>query len=591
MAKNFSDKKPTRKLPSKRSDKMDSPSAKTRKSADTERRSKGPKKPELLPKAKFDKKPGNIDRPDKKGSVTLEREKKSFGSKSGTRERPERKSVGKPGFAKKSFGKKSEEKSSFNKKSGSMPYDSERPKSLTSYSKSKSSESDFKKGKSSFEKPTRSYTKKFENANETSNTDFKKPFDADKPKRAYVKKSEKQETEKLDFSGNSDQSDKPKRAYTKRNTESGGSSYSDYKNSKDRGERPERNDDDNFEKSIKEKPDKVFVPKVKSEYKKRSFSKSKAKVAEERKLLNSTRDKLRNADGFRAEGDFKKRPFAGNRATTDAEQTPFKKTYVKKEYGARKEFDSDKPSNSAPRKVKSDGMRLNKFLSNAGIASRRKADQLIEAGEVMVNDQIITTLGFMVKPDDKVRFNGQLLKTERLVYVLLNKPKDYITTTDDPQERRTVMDLIKTTTRERIYPVGRLDRNTTGLLLLTNDGDLAMKLSHPKNNVGKIYQASLDKNLKKADFDALLEGIELEDGRVQPDTLSYVGESKKDIGIEIHSGKNRIVRRMFEHFGYEVVGLDRVFYAGLNKKDLPRGRCRLLTQQEVINLKHLHRSK
>jgi 23S rRNA pseudouridine2605 synthase len=234
-------------------------------------------------------------------------------------------------------------------------------------------------------------------------------------------------------------------------------------------------------------------------------------------------------------------------------------------------------------------IRLNRYIANAGICSRRKADELIEAGVVSVNGVVVDSLGHKVDPlKDEIRYNGELLKREKMVYVLLNKPKDYITTTDDPQERRTVMHLVEKASRERIYPIGRLDRNTTGLLLMTNDGDLADKLSHPRSNIVKLYQVELDKNLTQGDFNKIGFGLELEDGLIKPDTISYVqGGSKKEIGIQIHSGKNRIVRRIFEHLGYEVVKLDRVVYANLTKKDLTRGRWRYLDEKEVIQLKHL----
>ncbi len=243
-----------------------------------------------------------------------------------------------------------------------------------------------------------------------------------------------------------------------------------------------------------------------------------------------------------------------------------------------------------PALPKEDGMiRLNRYIANAGICSRRKADELIQAGVVSVNGQVISELGFKVDPaKDEIRYNGETLKREKMVYVLLNKPKDYITTTDDPHERRTVMQLVEKASRERIYPVGRLDRNTTGLLLMTNDGDLADKLSHPRNNITKIYQVELNKNFSQGDLNKLSFGIELEDGPIKPDSVSYVqGGSKREVGIQIHSGKNRIVRRMFEHLGYDVVKLDRVVYANLTKKDLPRGRWRYLDEKEIIQLKHL----
>lgn len=227
-------------------------------------------------------------------------------------------------------------------------------------------------------------------------------------------------------------------------------------------------------------------------------------------------------------------------------------------------------------------IRLNKFLANAGVCSRREADEFITAGVVSVNGQVVTELGTKIKRGDEVKFHDQVVNIERKIYVLLNKPKDTVTTSDDPQARRTVMDLVKGACEERIYPVGRLDRNTTGVLLLTNDGDLASKLTHPKYLKKKIYHVHLDKNLTKADMEQIAAGIQLDDGEIHADAISYTDENKKnDVGIEIHSGKNRIVRRIFESLGYKVVKLDRVYFAGLTKKGLRRGDWRYLTEQEV----------
>jgi 23S rRNA pseudouridine2605 synthase len=244
---------------------------------------------------------------------------------------------------------------------------------------------------------------------------------------------------------------------------------------------------------------------------------------------------------------------------------------------------------NAPVKEDDGLIRLNRYISNSGICSRRKADELIAAGVVSVNGVVVSELGQKVDPfKDEIRYNGELLKREKKVYVILNKPKDYITTTDDPQERKTVMQLVEKASRERIYPVGRLDRNTTGLLLMTNDGDLADKLSHPKNGITKIYHVELSKSLSQGDLNKIQFGLELEDGIIKPDSVSYVtGGSKREVGIQIHSGKNRIVRRIFEHLGYEVVKLDRVVYGNLTKKDLPRGRWRFLEEHELIQIKHL----
>lgn len=231
--------------------------------------------------------------------------------------------------------------------------------------------------------------------------------------------------------------------------------------------------------------------------------------------------------------------------------------------------------------------RLNKYLANAGIASRRKADELIKEGHVTVNDKVILEMGYRVQPDDKVKFKGKIVHPNvRKVYILMNKPRNTITTTDDPQGRRTVMGIVDNACPERVYPVGRLDRHTTGLLLLTNDGDLAKKLSHPSHKVKKIYHVTLDKEVSLKHLEDIEAGLELEDGTALVDGVSYVKDKKNEIGIEIHIGKNRIVRRIFAHLGYEVLRLDRVYYGGLTKKDLPRGNYRFLTEQEVILLKH-----
>jgi 23S rRNA pseudouridine2605 synthase len=260
-----------------------------------------------------------------------------------------------------------------------------------------------------------------------------------------------------------------------------------------------------------------------------------------------------------------------------------------KKWTSEERFVNKRSKKPAATKIDDGLIRLNRFIANAGICSRRKADELIAAGVVSVNGEPVTELGFKVDTaKDSVRYNGEALKREKNVYVLLNKPKDYITTTDDPQERKTVMSLVEKASRERIYPVGRLDRNTTGLLLMTNDGDLAEKLSHPRNNITKLYQVELNKSVSLGDMNKILFGIELEDGVIKPDAVSYVaGGSKKEVGIQIHSGKNRVVRRIFESLGYEVVKLDRVVYSNLTKKDLPRGRWRYLEEKEIIQLKHL----
>jgi len=233
-------------------------------------------------------------------------------------------------------------------------------------------------------------------------------------------------------------------------------------------------------------------------------------------------------------------------------------------------------------KAPSDLIRLNKYLANAGVSSRREADKLIESGVVTVNGKVITELGYKISPGDEVKFGGAILRKEKPVYILLNKPKDYITTSKDPQERKTVMHLIEGACKERVYPVGRLDRMTTGLLLFTNDGEVAKRLTHPSHGAKKMYHVTLDQNLSLADMKSIQEGVELEDGKAQVDAIEFVeGAGRKEVGIELHSGRNRVVRRIFESLGYKVVKLDRVVFAGLTKKDLQRGYWRKLSEKEV----------
>ena len=247
---------------------------------------------------------------------------------------------------------------------------------------------------------------------------------------------------------------------------------------------------------------------------------------------------------------------------------------------------SEKPVTAVAKTNSEDGIRLNKFLANSGVAARRKADELIKEGAVTVNGAVVTEMGFKVQHNDVVKFQGKIVKPTNKVYILLNKPKDFITTTDDEKGRKTVLDIVKKATPERIYPVGRLDRETTGLLLFTNDGDMAKKLTHPRYQAKKIYHVELNKSVTKEDMEHLMRGVDLEDGKARVDEVSYIENGNStEVGVEIHSGKNRIVRRLFEALGYVVVKLDRVQFAGLTKKDLPRGFYRHLTEQEVSFLK------
>ena len=247
----------------------------------------------------------------------------------------------------------------------------------------------------------------------------------------------------------------------------------------------------------------------------------------------------------------------------------------------------DKPDHYpkyAPSKMPSE-MRLNRFIAQSGLCSRREADDYIQAGLVSVNGVTVTELGTKVKPSDEVRFNDERIQGEKKVYLVLNKPKGYVTSMEDPHADKTVMDLVKNACTERIYPVGRLDKNSVGLLLFTNDGDVASRLTHPSLEKKKIYQVTLDKPLTRADMERIAEGVTLEDGEVYADEIAYASDNKKEVGVEIHSGRNRIVRRIFEHLGYSVQKLDRVYYAGITKKNLKRGAWRFLTREEVERLK------
>jgi 23S rRNA pseudouridine2605 synthase len=258
----------------------------------------------------------------------------------------------------------------------------------------------------------------------------------------------------------------------------------------------------------------------------------------------------------------------------------FKRKPLKKAGAAPKEAIPEKPGDGK--------IRLNRYIANAGICSRRDADELIALGEIRVNGKVVTEMGHRIDPEkDRVSYGKKALAKEKPVYVLLNKPKDFLTTTDDPENRRTVMDLVKKVGNERIYPVGRLDRNTTGVLLLTNDGELAKRLTHPSHRVQKIYKAELNKPITQEHFLQIQSGLTLEDGPAKVDHLAVLSADRKTLGIELHIGRNRIVRRIFEHLDYEVTRLDRVVFAGLDKKDLPRGNWRFLTKEEVIVLKHL----
>ena len=322
-------------------------------------------------------------------------------------------------------------------------------------------------------------------------------------------------------------------------------------------------------------PFQKFVSKKKNSVVKEEIRQDKKKA---RKEKNAYFDKIKE-EKYQARMAAKNKGFSKPAMPEDQQKSFKQKTGVPDKTGTTITTDKVMP--------------LNKFLAHCGICSRRDAVTLISEGKVKINGIVATEPGYKVQPKDEVIYNNKkLFVTKNLVYILLNKPKDYITTTDDPQGRKTVLELIKKATDERVYPIGRLDRNTSGVLLLTNDGDLTQKLSHPSYEIKKIYEVKLDKVLTKADFDKIIDGLILEDGPVNVDSLAYADSKDKSIiGIDIHSGRNRIVRRIFEHLGYDVKGLDRVMYAGLTKKNVERSKWRYLSDKEIRLLKYMNESK
>jgi 23S rRNA pseudouridine2605 synthase len=348
-----------------------------------------------------------------------------------------------------------------------------------------------------------------------------------------------------------------------------------------RKNRPDKGDGDkrsSFSKGAKRDFDKPFEKRDGKSFGK-PFGANRAFSAEKKYFK-------RKPDSEGREGGETKRPMDKIRSAPNRGRA---KSFGPPRLAKPRKFSARSKREEVEVKPKDGLIRLNKFISNSGVCSRREADELIKMGLISVNGKVITEMGHKVKPTDDVRHDGTKLHAEKPVYVLLNKPKGFITTTDDPQERKTVMGLIGGAVKERIYPVGRLDRNTTGLLLLTNDGDLADKLTHPSYNAKKIYKVELDKPLTKPDFEKIVNGVHLEEGKAIVDDLAYVDDDKRNVGIELHIGWNRVVRRIFESLGYEVVKLDRVVYAGLDKKNLGRGEWRYLSPEEVVKMKHLNK--
>jgi 23S rRNA pseudouridine2605 synthase len=352
------------------------------------------------------------------------------------------------------------------------------------------------------------------------------------------------------------------------------------------GERPVRRREDDSESSRDEERPvrRSFSREQSSERSDNPFTRKRNLEADERPVRRNTDDRdTRDGD------DNERKPF-GRRKSYDNREVKDERS----ERRPRKSFTEGKIISSKGYKDRGDAveekpekMRLNRYIANSGVSSRREADEIIKMGLVTVNGKTITEMGYQVQPGDVVKHEGKMLRAEKHVYVLMNKPKGYLTTTRDPEDRMTVLELVGSHIKERIYPVGRLDRNTTGLLLLTNDGALAEQLSHPSYNVKKIYKVELDRPLAKQDFEKIGQGVQLEEGRAMVDDIAIVSEDGKTVGLEIHIGWNRVVRRIFESLDYQVIKLDRTIYAGLDKKDLPRGKWRHLREEEIIRLKHL----
>ena len=453
----------------------------------------------------------------------------------------------------------------------------------------------FQKRGDSEERGKRPYQKRTEGGNDGKRPYQKRMDNADREKRPYQQRDEstsrperpvKRESRDRDERPFKRRGDAPAERFDKKS--SGEGSYL-RRDSKRKDDYPSRSEEGDAREEKKFSPEKRERPAGRTGERK-SFSGVKRDESSSPRPRISRGENEDNRNGYRgkrSDESFKRKEEEG------ADTKKWNRKESHEFYGDRKKSGKFE---KGPKKLKvtaaDEGLtRLNKFISNAGICSRREADEMIKAGVITVNGEVVSEMGYKVQPGDVVKYNNETLRGERLVYILLNKPKDFITTTDDPEERKTVMSLIANAGKERVYPVGRLDRNTTGILLFTNDGDLARKLTHPSFEVQKVYQVELDRSLKSSDLDAIAEGIKLEDGFVKVDDIAFTTDDKSILGVELHSGKNRIVRRLFEHLGYTVKKLDRVIFAGLTKKDLPRGRWRFLTDMEVANLKMITGSK
>ncbi len=421
---------------------------------------------------------------------------------------------------------------------------------------------DSSRGERSFDKP-RSGGRSFDRSNDRN-------ADSPRGERSFDKpRGERNADAKPGFSRNDRNPDSSRGERSFDKPRSGGRSF-DRSTDRNSDSRPDRHSPRGERSSDKPRGERNFDGKSE-----RSFDKPRRDESKDRD--GGRYGKRADQDPTRKKGRFQRSDDAANIKTPTYNLDKYKENAPEK---IRKKIDKTE-------KEGRDTTRLNRYIALSGVCSRRDADALIEAGEISVNGKVVKELGYQVKAGEVVRYGRRTLNPEKMVYVLLNKPKDFITTVEDDMDRRTVMELVKAAAGERIYPVGRLDRNTTGLLLLTNDGELAEKLTHPSNQIEKIYQVEINKPITTEDFEAIKNGVELEDGFIKPDEVSIITPDAQVVGIRIHSGRNRIVRRIFEKFGYDVTKLDRTVVAGLNKKDLPRGQWRYLTEKEVIRLKYL----
>ncbi|MCO5229763.1 MAG: pseudouridine synthase [Chitinophagales bacterium] len=495
----------------------------------------------------------------------------------------------KSNFSKKNINTKSSDKTPFSKDS-SFRKDRENTNRDNDFSSSKR----FSKGDSSSRSERPNFSKDSSFRKDRENTNRDNDFSSSK---RFAKGDSTSRSERSSFS--KDSSFRKDRENTNRDNDFSSSKRFSKGDSSSRSERP------NFSKDSSFRKDRENANRDNDSSSSKRFSKGDSSSRSERPNFSKDSSFRKDRENTNRDNDFSSsKRFSKGDSSSRSERPNFSKDSSFKKKKDFNQKDSDLPFlkgmpkvnqpnrlvTSKPSSQPSDETRLNKYIANAGICSRRKADELISQGQVQVNGVVIYEMGYKVLPKDIVTYNGKKVVSENKVYVLLNKPKDFITTTSDERDRKTVMQLIKTVAESaRLYPVGRLDRNTTGLLLLTNDGELAQHLSHPSTNVVKVYQVELDKPIKKGDLELIRQGVLLEDGMAHVDEID-ITEPQVDarfVGVAIHSGKNRIVRRIFEHLGYEVKKLDRVSYAGLTKKDLPRGNWRYLTEKEWVYLKHL----